>query len=44
MHVQDIRLDGAHGIGLAASKTTGSTPPILFAHGFGQTRGAWTAT
>ncbi|MQP75666.1 alpha/beta fold hydrolase [Stenotrophomonas sp. MYb238] len=44
MHVQDIRLDGAHGIGLAASKTTGSKPPILFAHGFGQTRGAWTAT
>lgn len=44
MHAQDTRLEGAHGIGLAASKTSGSKSPILLAHGFGQTRGAWTAT
>ena len=44
MHAQDLRLEGAQGIGLAASKTSGNTPPILFAHGFGQTRGAWAAS
>ena len=44
MHAQDLRLEGAQGIGLAASKTHGSKSPILFAHGFGQTRGAWAAT
>lgn len=43
MHLQDIRLDGAHGASLAASKTCGGKSPILFAHGFGQTRGAWLA-
>lgn len=42
MHMQDIQLEGAHGIGLAASRTPGDKPPVLFAHGFGQTRGAWT--
>jgi len=44
MHTQDIRLEDAQGAGLAASKTSGSKSPILFAHGFGQTRGAWTGT
>ena len=41
---EDIRLEGAHGAGLGASRTSGKQPCILFAHGFGQTRGAWTAT
>ncbi len=41
MLLQDIRLDGAHGASLAASTTAGRKPPVLFAHGFGQTRGAW---
>ncbi|MGR4894365.1 alpha/beta hydrolase [Stenotrophomonas sp. ATCM1_4] len=41
---EDIRLDGAHGATLAATRWPGKRPPILFAHGFGQTRGAWTST
>ncbi len=40
---ENIVLHGAHGIALGASRTTGRRPPILFAHGFGQTRGAWAA-
>ena len=41
---EEIRLEGAHGAGLGASRNPGKQPGILFAHGFGQTRGAWTAT
>ena len=43
-HAEDIRLEGAHGTGLGASRNAGKQLGILFAHGFGQTRGAWTAT
>lgn len=41
---EDIRLEGAHGAALGASRHPGKQPGILFAHGFGQTRGAWTTT
>lgn len=41
---EEIRLEGAHGAGLGASRNPGKQPGILFAHGFGQTRGAWTTT
>ncbi|WP_269791264.1 alpha/beta hydrolase [Stenotrophomonas sp. Iso1] len=44
MRSEDIRLEGANGARLAATRSTGKRPPILFAHGFGQTRGAWTTT
>ena len=44
----DLRLDGA-GLALAASRHAsaldpGAAPSILYAHGFGQTRRAWSAT
>ncbi|KRG42540.1 peroxidase [Stenotrophomonas pictorum JCM 9942] len=42
-HVDEIRLQGANGIALGASRTAGRHAPVLFAHGFGQTRGAWAA-
>jgi len=44
MRNEDIRLQGAHGAVLAATRAPGRRAPVLFAHGFGQTRGAWTAT
>ncbi|GAB3061859.1 alpha/beta fold hydrolase [Stenotrophomonas tumulicola] len=41
----NLRLDAAHGMVLSASADTrGRRGPVLFAHGFGQTRHAWTAT
>lgn len=41
--LNDLRLDAAHGATLAVSaETTGRRGPVLFAHGFGQTRHAWT--
>lgn len=42
MRTEDIRLEGALGTALAATRATGKRSPIVFAHGFGQTRGAWT--
>jgi len=44
MRNEDIRLQGTHGAVLAATRAPGRRAPVLFAHGFGQTRGAWTAT
>lgn len=44
MRSEEIRLQGAHGAGLAATRAPGRRSPVLFAHGFGQTRGAWTNT
>ncbi|AKC86140.1 alpha/beta fold hydrolase [Pseudoxanthomonas suwonensis] len=46
--VTDLRLAGA-GLTLAGSRhqvaaATGATPSVLYAHGFGQTRRAWSAT
>ena len=40
-----VRLEAAHGATLAATlDTLGRRGPVLFAHGFGQTRHAWTTT
>lgn len=44
LYSENVRLEGAHGAGLAASHAGGRRTPVLFAHGFGQTRGAWSAT
>ncbi len=44
MPSESIRLEGAHGAVLAATRADGKRSPVLFAHGFGQTRGAWSAT
>ncbi|MCL7715719.1 alpha/beta fold hydrolase [Stenotrophomonas mori] len=43
MPSQHPLLEGAHGTALAASQSSGKRTPVLFAHGFGQTRGAWSA-
>ncbi|WP_225763123.1 alpha/beta hydrolase [Stenotrophomonas sp. Marseille-Q4652] len=40
----ELRLEGAQDLSLAATRTPGTRRPVLFAHGFGQTRGAWTGT
>ena len=41
----DLRLEAAHGASLAATaSTSGRRGRVLFAHGFGQTRHAWTTT
>jgi pimeloyl-ACP methyl ester carboxylesterase len=43
--LQTLRLDAAHGAVLAATAdSAGRRGPILFAHGFGQTRHAWNAS
>ncbi len=42
--LEDLRIDTAHGITLAASSTSGPRGPVLFAHGFGQTRRAWASS
>ncbi|AHY58059.1 alpha/beta fold hydrolase [Stenotrophomonas rhizophila] len=43
--VDDERLTGAHDAVLAATRTSpGRRGTVLFAHGFGQTRHAWTST
>lgn len=44
MPPQELRLGGAHGAALAATHTPGDRASVLLAHGFGQTRRAWTAT
>ncbi len=44
MNCVELELKGAHGIRLAASRSPGDKSPILFAHGFGQTRGAWNSS
>ncbi|MGV8961653.1 MAG: alpha/beta fold hydrolase [Stenotrophomonas sp.] len=44
MNPVDMDLKGAQGTRLAASKSAGARTPVLFAHGFGQTRGAWSAS
>jgi len=44
-HVDDERLTGAHDAVLAATRSSpGRRGTVLFAHGFGQTRHAWTST
>jgi len=41
----DLRLEAAHGASLTATaSTSGRRGRVLFAHGFGQTRHAWTTT
>ncbi len=40
----DLRLATADGGHLAATRITGRGPPILLAHGFGQTRQSWSRT
>lgn len=42
LHLEAVSLSGSQGCALAASRSKGRAPSILFAHGFGQTRGAWT--
>ncbi len=42
--IKDLRIDTAHGITLAASCASGPRGPVLFAHGFGQTRRAWASS
>lgn len=44
LHLEAVSLSGSQGCALAASRSKGRAPAILFAHGFGQTRGAWTST
>lgn len=44
LNFEDVSLSGAHGVVLAASKSAGRAPAVVLAHGFGQTRGAWTST
>jgi pimeloyl-ACP methyl ester carboxylesterase len=42
---RDIRIEGALQAQLACTLSSGhSRGPVLFAHGFGQTRGAWTSS
>lgn len=44
MNFIDASLNGSQGTTLAATTSAGRAPSVLFAHGFGQTRGAWTGT
>jgi pimeloyl-ACP methyl ester carboxylesterase len=44
MRSENTQLEGAHGAALAATRSGGKRAPVLFAHGFGQTRGAWSTT